>query len=209
VSGAYVASAALATAYGGDQARARELLDRARAANARTGCVSHLAFESYVDGELLATTRPRDAVPYYLDAIEGARRAGSRFIEGVATVSLASARTRIGDVAGAAEGFAYLIDYWRRTGQPTQLWTTARNAAGLLSQVGHQETAAMLLICADDAPEAAAVGPQIARHSGRAFTPIGDLVDVIALAQLRAEAGRLGPNGVLDRAAAELRGLVG
>ncbi len=209
VSGAYVASAALATAYGGDPVRARHLLDQAHAQNARSGCVSHLSFAAYVEGELLATTRPGDAVPHYLEAIEGSRRAGSRFIEGVASVSLASARTRIGDVSGAADGFAYLVEYWRGTGQPTQLWTTARNAAGLLSQVGHQQTAALLLICADDAPEAAAVGPRIARHSGRAFTPVTDLVDVIALAQLRAEVGRLGPTGVLDRAAAELRELAG
>ncbi len=207
VSGAYVASAALATAYGGDPVAARALLDRAHAANAASRCVSHVAFAAYVEGELRATTNVEQSVPYYLEAIDGARRAGANFVVGIASVALASARTRIGDVSGAADGFAYLIDYWRRTGQTTQLWTTARNAAGLLSTVGRHELAALLLICADDAPGAAAVGPQIARFSGRTFTPMGDLVDVIALAQLRAEAGRLGSQAVLDRAAAELREL--
>ena len=51
-----------------------------------------------------------------------------------------------------------------------QAWpaATARNAAGLLSALGRSRTAALLLICADAAPGAAAVGPEIARFSGRA-----------------------------------------
>ena len=61
----------------------------------------------------------------------------------------AAARTRIGDVSGAAAGFAYLLDFWRQTGQTTQLWTTARNAAGLLSALGRSRAAVLLLICAD------------------------------------------------------------
>ena len=60
VSGAYVASAALATAYGGDPVRARATCWTAPTPqNARSGCVSHLAFAAYVEGELLATTRRR------------------------------------------------------------------------------------------------------------------------------------------------------
>ncbi len=128
---------------------------------------------------------------------------------GVAGVALASARTRIGDVSGAAEGFAYLIDTWRRTGQSTQLWTTARNAAGLLSSAGRSRTAALLLICADAAPGAAAVGPAIARYSGRVFTPVSDIVDEEGLDELRVEAVRLGTGAVLDRAVAELHELTG
>jgi hypothetical protein len=37
-------------------------------------------------------------------------RVGANFVDGVAGVALASARTRIGDAPGAEEGFAYLID---------------------------------------------------------------------------------------------------
>ena len=50
---------------------------------------------------------------------------------------------------------------------------SARNAAGLLTSVGRTEIAALLLLSADAAPGAAAVGPQIARFSGRTFTPCG------------------------------------
>ena len=132
-------------------------------------CGSHHAFVAYVHGELCAATQPAESIPYYVEAIAEAARVGCNFIEGVARVSLASARSRTGDLSGAAEGFAHLIDFWRRTGQTTQLWTTARNAAELLSRVDRPQTAALLLICADIAPGTAAVDPEIARFSGRAF----------------------------------------
>jgi chorismate synthase len=88
-----------------------------------------------VEGELRAGSRDEDSLPFYVEAIEQARRAGATFVEGVASVALASARTRLGDVPGAADGFGYRIEEWRRTGQSTQLWTTARNAAGLLADL--------------------------------------------------------------------------
>ena len=111
---AFVGSAALAAAYAGDPATARRLLDRARSTAV---CGSHHAFVAYVEGELRAATRPEDSIPYYVEAIAEACRVGCSFVEGVARVSLASTRARIGDVPGAAEGFGYLIDFWRRTGQ--------------------------------------------------------------------------------------------
>lgn len=207
-SGGFVASAALATSYGGDPDLAQELLGRAHALIEKSQCPSHAAFAAYVEGEVRATTRVEESVAFYLEAIDSARRVGSTFVEGVASVALASARARIGDVAGAAAGFVHLIDLWRRTGQTTQLWTTARNAAGLLADVGSARMAALLLICADAAPGAAAVDPQIAQFSGRTYTRLSDLVDDAELSDLRAEATRIGAAGVLDQAAAQLRELV-
>ena len=200
-SSAFVGSAALAAAYGGDLVTARTLLDRARSI---ATCGSHHAFVAYVEGELRATTRPEDSVPYYVEAIRDASRVGCNFVEGVARVSLASAQARIGDVPAAAEGFGYLIAFWRRTGQTTQLWTTARNAAELLSAAGRSRTAALLLICADAAPGAAAVDEEIARFSVRSYLRVEALVGAGELDELRAEAWRLGPARVLDRAQAEL-----
>jgi hypothetical protein len=206
---AVLASAALAAAYGGDQAEARELLDRAGAAVAASGCPSQAAFAAYVEGELRATTSVEEAVPYFLRATDQARWCGATFVEGVASVALASARTRTGDVAGAAEGFCYLLDSWRRSGQTTQLWTTARNAAGLLAARGRTHTAALLLVSADAQPGAAAVSPTIARHSGRVFVPLDDLVPAERVEELKAEATRLTPAGVLDLARQELADLSG
>ena len=205
----YLASAALATSYGGDRELARELLDRAHTAVAGSGCMTHAAFAAYVEGELRATVQVEDSLPFYLEAIEIARRVGGNFVEGVARVALASARTRTGDLAGAAAGFAYLLEFWQRTGQQTQLWTTARNAASLLSTVGRSRTAVLLLVSADAAPGAAAVGPQIARFSGRAFTQVAHLVVEEELPELTAEAQRLGAAAVLDLAVTQLRELAG
>jgi predicted ATPase/DNA-binding SARP family transcriptional activator len=203
---AFVGSAALAAAYGGDPATARRLLDRARSTAV---CGSHRAFVAYVEGELRSTTRPEESVPFYVEAIAEACRVGCTFVEGVARVSLASTRARIGDVPGAAEDFGYLLASWRRTGQPTQLWTTARNAAELLAGAGRRRTAALLLVCAEAAPGAAAVDEEIARFSGRSYTPVDALVGAKELADLRAEARRIRPARVLDRAQAELDDLAG
>jgi hypothetical protein len=203
---AVVGSAALAAAYGGDPADARRLLERART---MIGCGTDRAFVAYVEGELRATTHPEESIPCYARAIAEAARVGCHFVEGIARVSLASAQARVGDVPSAAQGFGDLIALWRRTGQTTQLWTTARNAAGLLASAGRRRTAALLLICAESIPGAAAVDEEIARFSGRSFTPVDDLVDTDELVRLREEAARLGPAEVLDLAQAELGELGG
>ena len=202
---AFVGSAALAAAYGGDTRTARQLLDQAAAL---ATCGSHDAFVAYVEGELRVNSQPEESVPRYVDAIAIASRVGCSFVGGVARVSLATARARIGDVAGAAEGFAYLIEFWRRTDQTTQLWTTARNAAALLASVGQPKLAALLLVAADSTPGAAAVGPEIARHSGRAWTPVAELVDETTLEQIRSELAHLGTAAVLDRTLVKLKELV-
>jgi predicted ATPase/DNA-binding SARP family transcriptional activator len=203
--GGLVASAALAAAYGGDPQEARRLLDRAHAAQGPGGARSVTAFVSYVEGELLGARDPAAAVPHYREAIAAARATGADFVWGVASVALASARARTGDTAGAAEEFARLLQYWRWTGQQTQLWTTARNAAGLLAATGSTDVAALLLLSADATPAAAAVGQEIARHSGRVYVPVESLADDTRLAVLREEVAALGPEGVLDRAVTELQ----
>lgn len=102
---------------------------------------------------------------------------------------------------------AYLIEFRRRTDQTTQLWTTARNAADLLAGVGQPELAALLLVAADSTPGAAAVGPEIARRSGRSWTPVEELVDETALERIRSELAHLGRAAVLDRALVALKEL--
>jgi predicted ATPase len=195
---ALLASAALAAAYGGEDDEARRLLDRAHVEAARSGGVSQVALVAYVEGELLATDRIEEAVPCYLEAIAGAARSGAVFIEGIARVGLASARARQGDHAAAAAEFAALLEAWRKTGQTTQLWTTARNAAELLARAGRPRAAALLVATADEQPAAAAVSPSIARRSGRAYVPLEELVAAADVEALRREARRLGPAEVLD-----------
>ena len=123
---------------------------------------------------------------------------------GVASVALASARARTGDVAAAATAYRHLLDYWRTTGHGPQLWTTARNAATLLIAEGHPREAALLLLQADATPEAAAVDADIARHSGRSFVPIASVVGGDGLESLRSEVAALSTGEVVDAARAAL-----
>jgi hypothetical protein len=81
------------------------------------------------------------------------------------------------------------------------------NAVGLLAATSHARTGALLLVCADAAPGAAAVDETIARFSGRSCTPIDAPSGTVELEEIRAAAERLGPNEVLDRAQAELDAL--
>lgn len=203
-SGAWLASAALASSYAGDAAGARELLDRAHAADQVTPSASQIAFATYVEGELRVTLAPQESIPFYVDAIATARTCGAHFVGGVAGVALASARARAGDVTGAARQFDELIESWQRSGHLTQLWTTARNAAALLESQGRTRPAALVLACADQQPGAAAVSPAIARHSGRLYVPLDELVAAGEVAGLRAEVERLTPNGVLELLRREL-----
>ena len=172
------------------------------------GSPSQHAFRAYVEGEWRAPTG-QDPTPFYRQAIELAAQAGTGFIEGVARVSLAATQRRTGDLAGAAAGYGDLLHSWRRTGHNPQLWTTARNAAELLAAAGRRETAALLLICSENAPGAAAVGPEIARFSARAFLRLSDLAAPDELDGLRDEAARLGTPAVFDRAEEELSEVAG
>ena len=178
--GAFTCSAALAATYGGDLERGPHGCSTAREElMAPVGSLSQHAYRAYVEGESRAPTSLDDAMPYYREAIDLASRAGTSFVEGVARVSLVSAQRRSGDVAGAAAGYGELLREWRRTGHNPQLWTTARNAAELLASAGHVETAALLLITAEEAPGVAAVGtgdravqPAVVRAARRTWSSL-------------------------------------
>ena len=189
-----------------DLERARCLLDRARELMAPIGSLSQHAYLAYVEGEWRAPTSIDDAMPYYREAIDLASRAGTGFVEGVARVSLVAAQRRDGDIAGAAAGYGDAAA--RRGGVPATTPSSGPPPATPPSCWPRRvawRPAALLLICAEDAPGVAAVGPEIARFSARVFVRLSDLVEASDLDRLRAEAARLGASAVLDRAEAELR----
>lgn len=200
-----LASAALAAAYGGDRRRATALLAEVHAPEPLASPSSNHAFVTYVEAELVAVEHPEAAITSYLAAVQEARITGANFVAGVAGVALASAQARTGDRAAAAAAYGRLLDYWRSTGHGPQLWTTARNAAVLLAAQGHAREAALLLLRADDSSKAAAVDADIARHSGRGFLPVTQVLDADSLASLRAETGQLSTGDVVDVARAALR----
>jgi tetratricopeptide (TPR) repeat protein len=199
-----LASAALAAAYGGDRARAVTVLAEARRHVELRPIGSNHAFVTYVEGELAAADSPEVALVRYTAAVEEARSVGATFVAGVAGVALATLQARIGDPATAAAAYGRLLDAWRASGHGPQLWTTARNAATLLVDHGHSREAALLLLRADATPDAAAVDPEIARHSGRSFVPVETVVDAVELESLRAEVAAMSTKDVIELARAAL-----
>ncbi len=200
----FYAPAALAAQYGGDDERARALLARAHASLARHGSPSNRAFAVYTAAEMAAGTEPDRALELYGEAIALARSVGATFVDGVASVGLVRLWGASGRTRAALEGYRTLLPDWRRSGHWTQVWTTLRNLAILLSGAGQPEAATVLLAAADGAPEAAEVqigvvadelaavesalvatlgGPQVATLQSRAANlPRGEVVDLAVAA---------------------------
>ena len=200
VQAAYLASAALASAYAGETAAARKLLDRATRSAEEASCLGNHAFALYVSGELTALEDPLAAIPAYQAATTMAQSVGATFVAGVASVALASARILVGDRATAAGAFAELLEIWRHTGQAPQLWTTARNAAALLFAEGRVREAILLATHADRSPDAATVDKSIAEQSGRAHLAVADLLDAEQMASAKREADTMSASEVIDSA---------
>jgi len=156
------AGGALAAAYAGDVARAREL-------SARSGASAEYptmaGFAAYVAGEIDNVAGDWEAAErHYRTALTVAQDTGASFLEGIASVGLVSAYAAAGRVADALAGYRHLLDTWERSGAWTQQWTTLRNVADLLDRLGDTDTAARIRTAADHAPEAAAVPGQTPSH---------------------------------------------
>lgn len=150
-----LAGGALAHAYSG---RTREALDLVAAAHdraTRSSNPSAAAWVRYTRGEVLAGEDPERALTLIAEACALAASVRNEFIVGVAEVSMASLRTRLGDPVRALRGFADLITRWQRTANWTQQWTTLRNLVELLIELGADESAAVLH-AATTAPETGA-----------------------------------------------------
>ncbi len=166
--GLALGAAAVATGYTGDLAAAHQLLDRSESAT--TTPQSAAAWLNYCRAEVdnVAGEMNTEALER---AIASARTLDAPFIEGVATVTLASQYTAMGDTQQAAAKYSDLIGLWLRSGSWTQLWTTLRQASELLAE-RHPHTALAILRTADadhtssaalDADSAARIGELTAR----------------------------------------------
>jgi predicted ATPase/DNA-binding SARP family transcriptional activator len=150
-------TAALGPIYAGEHDTARELLAESWELVEVAGSPSDRAFTRYVEGELLATYDLDAAITAYEEAIALARSVGATFAEGVAMVGLVSAWGRCGRLAEALGGYRWLVDYWRRAGNWTQLWTTLRNLARALADADDPQCAAFVLAAASHAEGAASI----------------------------------------------------
>ena len=147
--------AALATGYAGD-------LDAAAAVNAMVvppGGITQRAEWEYTAAELASIGgRHRDAEQHYRNAIELASSVGSSFVVGIASVGLLTVLRSTGRHADALHGYRDVLEYWQQAGNWIQAWTTLRNLASLLAELGDDDSARRLLDLADRAPDAPAVG---------------------------------------------------
>ena len=102
-----------------------------------------VAWAHYAEGEALMHRDPRRAIPTFEEAVAIAESVDSRFLIGVAQVSLASLQARHGDALQALASFRDLIELWQRAGAWTQLWTTLRSVADALARLESFEAAAV------------------------------------------------------------------
>jgi len=194
----YAASAALGASYAGDDAAAAELVARSLGQAEELGTPGLLGYAMYAQGEVIARHDPDEALAAYDRAIELGRMAGAGFVEGVASVGRVSLLASSGRIDDALAGYRDLVAYWRDAGNWTQLWTTLRNLAILLVQVGRIDDASLLLAAADAAPEAAAVDADRVPELVAARARVEEALSADGLARAARRAAGLPRRAVLD-----------
>ena len=136
--------AAAAYAYGDRLEEASRLADQARAAADRCRSPSALALVSWVSGEIAIGTSPGQARHHLQRAVALAASAGSRFVDGLSRVSLATLDARHGDTTVALGHYERAIREWQQAGAWTPLWVTIRTLVELLARAGAWHDAAAL-----------------------------------------------------------------
>jgi predicted ATPase/DNA-binding SARP family transcriptional activator len=136
--------ASAAYAYGGRLEEASRLADQARAAADRCRSPSALALVSWVSGEIAIGTRPGQARHHLERAVALATSAGSRFVDGLSRVALATLDARHGDTTVALGHYERAIREWQQAGAWTPLWVTLRTLVELLARAGAWHDAATL-----------------------------------------------------------------
>ena len=133
-----------AYAYGGRLEEASRLADQARAAADRCRSPSALALVSWVSGEIAIGTSPGQARHHLQRAIALATSAGSRFVDGLSRVALATLDARHGDTTVALGHYEQAIREWQQAGAWTPMWVTIRTLVELLTRAGAYHDAAIL-----------------------------------------------------------------
>jgi tetratricopeptide (TPR) repeat protein len=139
------AASGLALTYGGNNAKARPILEQSVAAADHTGCPSARAFARYALAELLAAENPTLAQHRLEEAIELAQSVSATFVAGVAELSLATLHARTGRPRAALAHYPTLIDLWRLAGNWTQQWNTLRTLVFVLADLDDYRATAELM----------------------------------------------------------------
>ena len=139
-----IGSAAIALGYGANLDQATQLAVKAFSSAEKSQSPTAAAFAHFAMGEILASEEPERAESHLHQAVELAGVADSRFIAGLAEVTLAGIRVRHQDITTGLSYCESAIKRWQTAGAWTPLWVTLRTVIALLVRVGATPSAAVL-----------------------------------------------------------------
>lgn len=137
-------SAALAHLYGGRPRDAADLAATTVRHARESQNPSAVALAEFVLGEIGAATGDDDAEAHLRRAIAIASTADSRFVEGLARVTLATLQVSASDTAHALDHYFAAIRQWGRHNAWAPQWVTLRHLVDLLARHGATTDAAVL-----------------------------------------------------------------
>ncbi|MFC5178657.1 AfsR/SARP family transcriptional regulator [Nocardioides taihuensis] len=134
-----------ATVYGGRGAAAASALAQLRARAEATGSPSAAAWAHFVSGEAAAETDVPAALAAYRAAAEHARLVDNRLFLNLARSSSVALAAREGPPVEALVEFERVIAEWDALGNVAALWWVLMNHAMLISRLGREHEAALLI----------------------------------------------------------------
>jgi hypothetical protein len=105
---------------------------------------SAIAFAEFVLGEIAAATAGDDPEAHLRRAITIASSCDSHFVEGLASVTLATVKARVSDTPHALDYYVSAIRQWDRHNSWAPQWVTLRHLIDLLARQGAATEAAVL-----------------------------------------------------------------
>jgi len=95
------------------------------------------------------------------------------------------------NLSDAMSGYAELIDHWHRAGAWTQQWTTIRTLIETLTQLGHDEPAAVLYGALLASPTASPITGSDAERITQALTKLRERLGDVRFQALQTEGAML------------------
>lgn len=108
------------------------------------GAPTALAQAAYARGLALRSTDTVESEALLRRSAELGERAGNRWIRAFALTEVHWLSARHGNPVDGLTGYAEVIDTWHRGGDWANLWLSLRHVFGILMQLGHHETAAVV-----------------------------------------------------------------
>jgi predicted ATPase/class 3 adenylate cyclase len=196
---------AMALAYAGRAEEAARVADEGLAIAREHGNATLRALTLYYAGEARLDSAPEEAEALLEEALAEARRAGTRFVLGVAGLSAASLQTRRGEPAAALARYPALLEHWQRSGTWAQQWLTLRTLIEALTGAGHPGPAAVLYGAMSASPRATPLIGQDAVRLGVVRARLGEVLGDADLTRRQEEGAALGDAGAVAYAHRVLR----